>query len=197
MDRNGPGLDITPLPTINENPDPESVPDSDPKYQSDFPDDYTDLFETLPLHNSHPPSSQISPDFDFELADTIPQMPSTPLPPSPIPGSEISNDDEPSELFQSQEDVAELPSFPPSSHVPSSEDENIIKTIPENEIIKILDHAWYNNKVHYKILFKNKKLPQRYFKGPWVPQRFIDEYLNSMKEDLPYKKFYPPKIYKV
>src|SRR6266496_340941 len=72
-----------------------------------------------------------------------------------------------------------------------------IKTISENEIDKILDHTWYNGQVHYKLLFKNVNLPKRYFQGPWVPQSVIDRYFNDMKQDLPYKKFYPPKVRKV
>src|SRR6266568_3012997 len=88
-----------------------------------------------------------------------------------------------------------LPPPPPPEQPP--ENLPIMKTIPENEIDKILDHTWYNGKVHYKLLFKNTELSRRYFQGPWVPQSVIDRYFNDMKQDLPYKKFYPPKVRKV
>src|SRR6266496_3447054 len=127
----------------------------------------------------------------------IPQGPSPDFHPTLTPEPEIFSEDEPSPLFQSQEVVTDIPATP--SPPPPLPPENLptIKTIPENEIDKILDHTWYNGQVHYKLLFKNVNLPKRYFQGPWVPQSIIDRYFNDMKQDLPYKKFYPPKVRKV
>ncbi len=184
---------ITPLPPIDEIPEIEP----NPQYQSDFPDDYTDLFETLPESEITPTTSPIYPDFSFDLNDQIPQGTSTDLSPSPVPEIQIFDPDEPSPLFQSQESIADNTSTPPPPPEKPPENLPIIRTIPENEIDKILDHTWYNGKVHYKLLFKNPELPRRYFQGPWVPQSVIDRYFNDMKQDLPYKKFYPPKVRKV
>jgi len=95
MAKNGPELDITPLPTIDEIPEIES----NLQYQSDFPADYTDLFETLPESEMTPSPSHIYPDSHFDLNDRIPQEPSPDFSPSLTPEPEIFSENEPSPIY--------------------------------------------------------------------------------------------------
>ena len=137
---------------------------------------------------SPPSDSHIFPDFTFDLGDQIPQDFGSSPPPSPIEETE-NNDDQPSPLYQSQDYSQDI--SPPSSPPPDTTQDlvQVSKTIPKNEIDRILDHTRYNNTDRYKILFKNKDLPKRFFKEYLIPRRFIEEYHQSLKADLPYKKY--------
>jgi len=195
----GPELTFRPLPPISEEttePPPPEAPDLSHPYESDFLEDYSDLFQDSPVtERPISPDLSISPDANFDLGDMVPQAPPSSGPQSSPPGDYEDTLEDSTELFKSLESTdTPIPSTPPPFTPPLHNQAPTQPTVPEEEIIRILDHTKYNNQDYYQILFKNKDLPKKFLPAHFIPASFIQKYYLEKAKDLPYKKFYPPKM---
>ena len=156
----GPEPIFRPLTPIQEKS--ETLETDKHNYQSDFPENYENIFDEAPL-----PASQIVPDFNFQLDDTTPQDINPPSPPSQL----MDSNKEPSNLFQSQETSPEQ--IKPAPRVRSqrigknyreylTEDQPYKKYYPPQKmkslnkiwrILHILLHCCLNINNHNKIIF--------------------------------------------